>query len=90
MSGEEDWIAKLDPALRRLVRRAQASGGEERVSLLLQVTGPLDELVPRGLVLGNQAGDVVLAEAPLSAVPHIARHPAVVSVEVSRGLHLDR
>ena len=90
MSGDEDWTAKIDPALRRLLEQGQASGGQERVSLLLQVTGPVDDLVPQGLVIGNRAGDVVLAQAPLSAIPQIARHPAVISIEVSHGLHLNR
>lgn len=86
---DDAWLAKLDPSLRNLVEHAAASGENEWVSLLLQVSGPVGDLVSHGLSIGNQAGDVLMAQAPLSAVPRIARHHSVVAIEVSRGLHPD-
>jgi hypothetical protein len=85
---EDAWRAKLHPRLRRLVEDDGTVGGGS-VSLLLQVSGPVEDLAAPGFSIGNRAGDTVLARAPIAALEQIARHPSVVHIDISRGLFED-
>jgi hypothetical protein len=83
---------KLDPTLRRLLDSSDEGERVRRVDVIVAVSSPpseadLQTLRDCGLAVRSVIGDVLTGSAPLSAVPRIAAHEAIVKIEASTPLY---
>jgi hypothetical protein len=85
-------VDKIDPMLRRLLESPVERGSAPTVDVIVAVSSPpseadLQALRDRGLAVRSVIGDVLTGSAPLSAVPRIAEHEAIVRIEASTPLY---
>ena len=86
---EPYWRDKLDAHLRARLAIADQATELEVVNVLVQVRGDIEPLTALGLVIGSQAGNVLIGRVPLGRIPAIAQVPDVAFVELERALPYD-
>lgn len=86
----EAWRDKIDGHLRARLASADAATTDEPVMILVALDGDATTLGVDGFVLGSQAGGIAIGQAPISALPSLARLPQVRFIEMSRSLPFDQ
>ncbi len=80
----EEWERKTDQPLRTIVEERGATGGAERVDVLVWFEGDPDALAELGLAVRSLAGAVATASLEIAAVPAVAAARQVRFLELAR------